>query len=143
MAATPTFTSNGSTKVGCVKWFNNKDGYGFITLAEGEESKDIFVHHSSIVVEKNQYKYLVQGEYVGFDLEKVDGNEKYTHQAKSVRGVNGGPLMCETRNENSRPTDKQPRGRMVNKVDLGKQWMLVQRRPQNRSNRDTQKKREE
>lgn len=140
MDATPTFTSNGSTKVGCVKWFNNKAGYGFITLAEGEESKDIFVHHSSIVVGKNQYKYLVQGEYVGFDLEKVDGNEKYTHQAKSVRGVNGGPLMCETRNEISRPTDKQPRGRMVNKVDLGKQWMLVQRRPQNRSNRDNQKK---
>lgn len=140
MDVTPTFTSNGSTKVGCVKWFNNKAGYGFITLTEGEESNDIFVHHSSIIVEKNQYKYLVQGEYVGFDLERVDGNEKYTHQAKHVRGVNGGPLMCETRNENSRPTDKQPRGKMVNKVDLGKQWMLVQRRPQNRSTRNNQKK---
>lgn len=142
MAVTPTFTSNSSTKVGCVKWFNNRAGYGFITLTDGDQSNDIFVHHSSIFVEKNQYKYLVQGEYVGFDLEKVDGNEKYTHQAKNVRGVNGGPLMCETRNENSRPTDKQPRGRMVNKVDLGKQWMLVQRRPQNRSNRDSQKNRE-
>ena len=138
MAATPTFTSNCSTKVGCVKWFNNKAGYGFITLVEGEESKDIFVHHSSITVQKNQYKYLVQGEYVGFELEKVDGNEKYTHQAKCVRGVNGGPLMCETRNENSRPIEKQPRGRMVNKVDLGKQWMLVQRRPQNRDNQKKQ-----
>lgn len=140
MASTPTFTSNGSTKVGCVKWFNNKAGYGFVTLTEGSETTDIFVHHSSIVVEKNQYKYLVQGEYVGFDLEKVDGNDKYTHQAKSVRGVNGGPLMCETRNENFRPNDKQPRGKMVNKVDLGKQWMLVQRHPKNRSNRANQNK---
>lgn len=138
--AAPTFTSNSSTKVGCIKWFNNKAGYGFITLAEDDNTNDIFVHHSSVVVAKNQYKYLVQGEYVSFDLEKVDGNEKYTHQAKNVRGVNGGPLMCETRNENSRPGDKQPRGRMVNKVDLGKQWMLVQRRPQNRTNRDNNNK---
>lgn len=142
MAAAPTFTSNGSTKVGCIKWFNNKAGYGFITLTENGESKDIFVHHSSILVQKNQYKYLVQGEYVSFELEKVDGNEKYSHQAKSVRGVNDGPLMCETRNENSRPNDKQPRGRMVNKVDLGKQWMLVQRRTQSRPNREGQKKSE-
>ena len=143
MATTPTFTSNGSTKVGCIKWFNNKAGYGFITLVENEESKDIFVHHSSILVQKNQYKYLVQGEYVSFDLEKVDGNEKYSHQAKSVRGVNGGSLMCETRNENSRPNDKQPRGRMVNKVDLGKQWMLVQRRPQNRGDSNNNNKKQE
>tara|TARA_R110002072_G_scaffold37449_2_gene109545 strand:+ start:5628 stop:6056 length:429 start_codon:yes stop_codon:yes gene_type:complete len=133
--AAPTFTGNSSTKVGCVKWFNNKAGYGFITLTDDTDSNDIFVHHSSIVVQKNQYKYLVQGEYVGFDLEKVDGNDKYTHQAKSVRGVNGGPLMCETRNENSQTSDKPPRGRMLNKVDLGKQWMLVQRRVNNRPDR--------
>lgn len=141
MAATPTptFTNNSSTKVGCIKWFNNKAGYGFITLVENNESNDIFVHHSSILVEKNQYKYLVQGEYVSFDLEKVDGNEKYNHQARSVRGVNGGPLMCETRNENTRSGEKQPRGRMVNKVDLGKQWMLVQRRTQSGPNRQGQK----
>jgi cold shock CspA family protein len=140
MAPTPTFTNNDSLKIGCIKWFNNKAGYGFITLAEEGESNDIFVHHSSIFVQKNQYKYLVQGEYVSFELEKVDGNEKYSHQAKSVRGVNCGPLMCETRNENSSNTDKQPRGRMVNKVDLGKQWMLVQKNGQARPNREGQKK---
>ena len=95
MAANPTF-SDGDTKIGCVKWFNNKAGYGFVTLSESSDSHDIFVHHSSINVAKNQYKYLVQGEYVSFVLEKVD-NEKYSHQAKSVSGINGGPLMCETR----------------------------------------------
>ena len=142
MAATPTFTGNNVNKVGCVKWFNNKAGYGFITHTEDDSTKDIFVHHSSIIVDKNQYKYLVQGEYVSFVLEKVDDNEKYTHQAKTVRGVNGGPLMCETRNDNTRTGDKQPRGRMVNKVDLGKQWMLVQRRPQNRPSREGQKNRD-
>ena len=142
MVANPTF-SNGDTKIGCVKWFNNHAGYGFITLTEIEatQSYDIFVHHSSIDVTKNQYKYLVQGEYVSFTLEKVD-NEKYSHQAKSVRGINGGPLMCETRAENVRPRTKenQPRGQIVNKVDLGKQWMLVQRRPHNRANNNSTRK---
>lgn len=122
-------TSNGSTNVGYVKWFNNKAGYGFITTSD---QKDIFVHHSSINIDKNMYKYLVQGEYISYDLEEVT-NDKYTHQAKNIRGVNGGPLMCETRNENARHMDKFPQGRAVNKVDLGKQWMLVQRQP-NRNN---------
>ena len=142
MAANPTF-SDGDTKIGCVKWFNNKAGYGFVTLSESSESHDIFVHHSSINVAKNQYKYLVQGEYVSFVLEKVD-NEKYSHQAKSVSGINGGPLMCETRSENIRPRtrENQARGQIVNKVDLGKQWMLVQRRPHNRANNKTTKKAE-
>ena len=49
MSATPTFSSNCSTNVGCVKWFNNKAGYGFITLTQGEESKDI----SKVICNKN------------------------------------------------------------------------------------------
>ena len=48
---------------GIVKWFNNKSGYGFITLKTGPIEGDIFVHHSSLSVNTEQYKYLVQGEY--------------------------------------------------------------------------------
>jgi cold shock CspA family protein len=34
---------------GRVKWFNNKAGYGFITVTDGPKSgSDVFVHHSSI-----------------------------------------------------------------------------------------------
>ena len=41
---------------GRVKWFNNKAGYGFITVTDGSRSgSDIFVHHSSIQVENQQY----------------------------------------------------------------------------------------
>ena len=37
--------------IGRVKWFNNRAGYGFITLLEGEKKgEDVFAHHSSIVV---------------------------------------------------------------------------------------------
>lgn len=130
----PTFTGDNTT-VGRVKWFNNKAGYGFITSSTGEGEKDIFVHHSSIMVEKNQYKYLVTGEYVSFNVETVDNNERYNCQAKNVRGINDGPLMCETRNEFSQGEAKS-NGPMSDRVNLGKQWMLVQRRPQNRAGKD-------
>jgi cold shock CspA family protein len=84
---------------GRVKWFNNKAGYGFITITDGPQSgNDIFTHHSSINVENQQYKYLVQGEYVEFSLTKTtSGNHEY--QASDVSGIKGGKLMCETRRE--------------------------------------------
>lgn len=86
--------------IGRVKWFNNKAGYGFITVTDdGDHSgKDIFVHHSAISVDNNQYKYLVQGEYVTFHVSSVEGS-KHEHEALNVRGVNRGKLMCETRHE--------------------------------------------
>jgi len=84
---------------GRIKWFNNKAGYGFITVTDGVRSgTDIFVHHSAISVENQQYKYLVQGEYVEFsEVEATSGPHK--HQASNVLGVKGGKLMCETRRE--------------------------------------------
>jgi cold shock CspA family protein len=84
--------------LGQVKWFNNKAGYGFITVSDGEQGgKDIFTHFSSVGVSNaQQYKYLVQGEYVEFVLGKstVEGHE---FQAVEVSGVKNGKLMCETR----------------------------------------------
>jgi CspA family cold shock protein len=85
--------------IGRVKWFNNKAGYGFITVTDGARSgSDYFVHHSAIEVENQQYKYLVQGEYVEFDLVKTSSTE-HEWQASKVCGINGGKLMCETRYE--------------------------------------------
>lgn len=85
--------------LGRVKWFNNKAGYGFITVTDGSQSgTDVFVHHSAVNVENQQYKYLVQGEYVEFDLIKTE-SEKHEWQASKVCGIKGGKLMCETRHE--------------------------------------------
>ena len=85
---------------GRVKWFNNKAGYGFITLTDGPNAgSDIFVHHSSIMVSNEQYKYLVQGEYVDFDLVKAN-NDKHEYHAVNISGVKGGHSMCETRRIN-------------------------------------------
>ena len=86
------------TQTGCVKWFNSKAGYGFISTDNAESCGDIFVHHSAINVCQSQYKYLVQGEYVSFTQAAVENNT-HKFQASNVCGVNGGKLMCETRNE--------------------------------------------
>lgn len=87
---------------GRVKWFNNKTGFGFITAltdSEGvKEGSDVFVHHSSIKVAQEQYRYLVQGEYLEFELSKIaDSANKHEFQAANVSGVKGGKLICETR----------------------------------------------
>jgi cold shock CspA family protein len=86
--------------LGQVKWFNNKAGYGFITVSDGEQAgKDIFVHYSSIKVVNSQYKYLIQGEYVEFTLTRSTG-EQHEFQASEISGIKGGLLMCETRRVN-------------------------------------------
>lgn len=98
---------------GTVKWFNNRAGFGFITVCEpGEyENKEIFVHWSSIRVSNSQYKYLFQGEYVDFTLVKANSN-KHEYQAMNVSGVKGGPIMCETRRTlNHSPSGGPPSSR--------------------------------
>ena len=89
-------TETTERKVGQVKWFNNKAGYGFITVSTDGVPKDIFTHYSTIQVANSQYKYLVQGEYVEFDLVNST-NDKHEVQAVNVTGINRGPLMCESR----------------------------------------------
>ena len=91
--------TSSSRYTGRVKWFNNKAGYGFVTVTDGPKSgSDIFVHHSSISVADEQYKYLVQGEYVEFTITSANGGV-HEFQAGSVFGIKGGKLMCETRRD--------------------------------------------
>ena len=77
---------------GQCKWFNDKLGYGFVTICDGDEKgKDIFVHHTGVKPLNSNYKTLRKGEYIRFNV--VDGMNGL--QAIDVRGIGGGPLMCD------------------------------------------------
>jgi CspA family cold shock protein len=157
-------TNSAMRLTGRVKWFNNKAGYGFVTITDGEKSgTDIFIHHSSINVSNQQYKYLVQGEYIEFKLINVE-NSTHECQAADVGGIKGGKLMCETRhefkvarnnyrtttynedNENSEPIKLPKQQKVLNErssssesilmqdVDK-KSWSLVSKKPSRPSER--------
>ena len=83
---------------GQVKWFNTKSGYGFIN--DLESNKDVFVHHSGLKIKNtNIYKILYQGEYVEYDIDTISKDSSETKQvAINVSGIQGGSLMCEVRN---------------------------------------------
>ena len=65
---------------GIVKWFDEKKGYGFITVEGG---KDAFVHHSNI--EGEGFKTLAEGQAV--TLEVTQGAKG--PQAGQIRVVKG------------------------------------------------------
>ena len=99
MSDTVTTTTSSTVYSGRVKWFNNKTGYGFVSVTSGDRSgTDLFVHHTSIDVADQQYKYLVQGEYVEFEIINAETAE-HEYQTRKVRGISGGKLMCETRRD--------------------------------------------
>lgn len=90
-------SDNQTRLTGMVKWFNNKSGFGFITVCNPGEyfQKDIFAHYKSLKVSNPSYKYMVQGEYVEFTLTKSI-NSKHEYQATDITGIMGGNIMCET-----------------------------------------------
>ena len=56
------------TKTGTVKWFDSKKGYGFITPEDGD--KDLFVHHSGIMMEG--FKTLTDNQKVSYQVTDSD-----------------------------------------------------------------------
>jgi len=97
MSSSSNVSSSAQRTTGRVKWFNNKAGYGFITATTGAQAgTDVFAHHSGLAVASQQYRYLVQGEYVEFQMNSVEGGA-HRFQAADVSGIGRGMLMCETR----------------------------------------------
>ena len=100
--------STSNRQIGYVKWFNKKQGFGFIHVLNGDnKGTDIFVHFSSIrrnespleqpdQQQQSQYKFLIQGEYVEFLIENaVKDNHKY--HAVDITGILENNILCETR----------------------------------------------
>ena len=97
MSSSSNVSSSAQRTTGRVKWFNNKAGYGFITATTGTQAgTDVFAHHSGLAVASPQYSYLVQGEYVEFQMNSVEGGA-HRFQAADITGIGRGMLMCETR----------------------------------------------
>lgn len=65
---------------GTVKWFNNEKGYGFIEY----KNNDIFVHYSTIITDKGEFKSLVKDEIVEFDI------------VKTIKGLKAKNVKCDT-----------------------------------------------
>lgn len=58
---------------GTVKWFNAQKGYGFLT--DLESKKDVFVHHSNIIMDG--FRHLNEDDIVNFELGAgKDGREQ-------------------------------------------------------------------
>ena len=94
--------------VGQIKWFNNRIGYGFITIISesARKGEDIFVHQQHITPKTSEYRSLQQGEYVSFQLGTPDTDSesaKHANQAVKVTGVFGGSLMCDQITRRSGP----------------------------------------
>jgi cold shock CspA family protein len=106
---TTTDPNSESPYMGRCKWFNNRAGYGFVTVLNGDkQGTDIFVHHSGVCVDQEQYRYLVQGEYVSFQMSQSDSKD-HKWQATTVRGIMAGKLMCETHWEMRKERDERSR----------------------------------
>ena len=70
---------------------------------DGGSPREVFIHHSGLRVGKEQFRYLVEGEYVELEVKEMvgEGVALARYQGIEVRGIGGGLLMCVTRNEAS------------------------------------------
>ena len=141
-SATENITTTSSGEVlarmtGMVKWFNNKAGFGFITVCdEGTyRGKDIFAHYSGIRLSDTQYKYLVQGEYVDFNL-TTSSNGTHEYHATDICGVKGGSIMCETR-RNAMPAASPDRTPRPANRSPEKRYRVREDKPEPRQQEDT------
>lgn len=79
------------SELGQVKWFDNKLGYGFVTvLTNARKGTDIFVHQTNISPLETEFRTLMKGEYVSLNVSEDD-----KIQALNITGVLGGSLRCD------------------------------------------------
>tara|TARA_B110000967_G_C18649106_1_gene442424 strand:+ start:113 stop:475 length:363 start_codon:yes stop_codon:yes gene_type:complete len=79
------------SELGQVKWFDNKLGYGFVTvLTNKHKDTDIFAHQTNVFPLETEYRTLSKGEYISLNVSEDD-----KVQAMNITGVLGGSLRCD------------------------------------------------
>ena len=79
------------TELWQVKWFDNKLGYGFVTvLTNAHKVTDISVHQTNVNPLETEFRTLMKGEYISLNVSVDD-----KIQALNVTGVLGGSLRCD------------------------------------------------
>lgn len=80
-------------RVGVVKWFSHRKGFGFLTTVDNPDKvEDVFAHYSAINTEDNVYKNLYEGEYIEFSTVEDDKGQT---TAQNITGIKGGNLLCQ------------------------------------------------
>lgn len=97
-------STTGERRVGRVKWFNTRNGYGFLT--DTQTTQDVFLHHSGIQVPDGVFRNLYTGEYVEYDTSTTPEGKTV---AVNITGVHGGPLLCQLPRGTPRPGFNGPR----------------------------------
>lgn len=86
---------------GTVKWFSNKKGFGFIapTSDNSPTNEEIFVHQTSIFSD-GDYRTLVEGSEVEFEIEKEDSGKL---KAINVTSPGGAAIKPPNRERKRQP----------------------------------------
>jgi len=86
---------------GTVKWFSNRKGFGFIapTSDNSPTKEEIFVHQTSIFSD-GEYRTLVEGSEVEFEIEKEDSGKL---KAINVTSPGGGAIKPPVRERKRAP----------------------------------------
>jgi len=76
---------------GVCKWFNPKDGYGFIECKDDDMSKDVWVHGSNINTESGDDGKLVEGQECTFEIITRPARNPQEVEKYSANNVIPGP----------------------------------------------------
>ena len=74
------------------KWFDATRGFGFLKPL-GTPQPDVFVHAIDLKAAVCERPQLITGEYVQYELGPAMEGKRA--KAINVRGIMGGPLMCD------------------------------------------------
>ena len=85
-------------QTGCVKWFNNKAGYGFLTTSEGETRVTTFSCTTVLSRYPKSSTNILYKVSTLVLLKSLPRTRNMHFKQGNVTGVGGHKLMCETRN---------------------------------------------